>query len=452
MRQFFQNLQTMLDPNARFLHGSTMSHVIRMTLTGMLGLTFMFVVDLANLFWISRFGDEKMVAALGFAWNVQFFSISVGIGLMIGATALVSKAIGQGKREEARKFAIGCMATGVFIQAFIALLIVIFREQIVRFTGATGETALLAERFLMISVPTLPLMAIGMIGSAILRSEGDAYRAMFVTMSAGLVAMVADPILIIWFQLGLDGAAINTGLSRLVSTSIALMSVIKVHNLLARLNMSIIRLSIIPFLIIALPAILTQLSGPFASFLVTRAMAEFGDSAVAGLSVVNRLSVVAFGGIFSLSAAIGGIFGQNYGAQMYERIKSTYWNGIIFCFIYTLVAWLVLALCTEWIIEIFLLGPLGSDVVKSFNYLAAGGFLFSGLIFVSSSVFNNLGRPIYSTIMTWSRDGLVMFPAVIIGASIFGATGVVYGNALAAVAVGLPSCFFGWLFIRKLNH
>ena len=442
----------MLDPNARFLHGSTMSHVIRMTLTGMLGLTFMFVVDLANLFWISRFGDERMVAALGFAWNVQFFSISVGIGLMIGATALVSKAIGQGRREEARKFAIGCMATGVFIQAFIALLIVIFRAQIVRITGATGETALLAERFLMISVPTLPLMAIGMIGSAILRSEGDAYRAMFVTMSAGLVAMVADPILIIWFQLGLDGAAINTGLSRLVSTSIALMSVIKVHNLLARLNMSIIRLSIIPFLIIALPAILTQLSGPFASFLVTRAMAEFGDSAVAGLSVVNRLSVVAFGGIFSLSAAIGGIFGQNYGAQMYERIKSTYWNGIIFCFIYTLVAWLVLALCIEGIIEIFLLGPLGSDVVKSFNYLAAGGFLFSGLIFVSSSVFNNLGRPIYSTIMTWSRDGLVMFPAVIIGASIFGATGVVYGNALAAVAVGLPSCFFGWLFIRKLNH
>jgi len=54
--------------------------------------------------------------------------------------------------------------------------------------------------------------------------------------------------------------------------------------------------------------------------------------------------------------------------------------------------------------------------------------------------------------MTWSRDGLIMFPAVIIGASIFGATGVVYGNALAAVAVGLPSCFFGWLFIRKLNH
>ena len=442
----------MLDPNARFLHGSTMSHVTRMTITGMLGLTFMFVVDLANLFWISRLGDERMVAALGFAWNVQFFSISVGIGLMIGATALVSKAIGQGRREDARKFATGCILLGVCVQALVAILIVIFRSKIVAFTGATGETALLAERFLLISVPTLPLMAIGMIGSAILRSEGDAYRAMFVTMSAGLVAVIADPILIIWLEMGLDGAAINTGLSRLVSTSIAVWSVIRVHNLLGRLNLSIIKLVLVPFLIIAMPAILTQLSGPFASFIITRAIAEFGDSAVAGLSVVNRLTVVAFGGIFSLSAAIGGIFGQNFGAQMFDRVRSTYWNSIIFCFIYTLVAWLILAISTDWIIQIFLLGPLGSDVVKSFNYLAAGGFLFSGLLFVASSAFNNMGRPIYSTIMTWSRDGLVMFPAVIIGASMFGATGVVYGNAFSALFIGLPSCLFGWLFIRNLNR
>jgi Na+-driven multidrug efflux pump len=107
---------------------------------------------------------------------------------------------------------------------------------------------------------------------------------------------------------------------------------------------------------------------------------------------------------------------------------------------------------TEWIIQIFLLGPMGSDVVKSFNYLAAGGFLFSGLLFVSSSAFNNMGRPIYSTIMTWSRDGLIMVPAVIIGASMFGATGVVYGNAVSALIIGLPSCLFGWLFIRNLNR
>ena len=428
-----------------------MSHVIRMTITGMLGLTFMFVVDLANLFWISRLGDERLVAALGFAWNVQFFTIAVGIGIMIAATALVSKALGEGNKVEAKKFAMGCMSLGVGIQFILAIFIITFRSEIVKFTGASGQTAQLAERFLLISIPTLPLMALGMVGSAILRSEGDAYRSMFVTMSAGLVALIADPILIIWLELGLDGAAINTGLSRVASTSFALYSVIKVHNLLAKLTLSVIRSTLFPFLIIALPAILTQLSGPFASFVITKVIAEFGDSAVAGLSVVNRLTVVAFGGIFSLSGAIGGIFGQNYGAKMFFRVRSTYWNSIIFCVAYTLIAWLILILSTEWIIKLFLLGEIGSEVVRSFNYFAAGGFLFTGMIFVASSAFNNMGKPVYSTMMTWLRDGLVMLPAVFVGASMFGAIGVVYGNAFAALIIGLPSCFIGWLFIKKLN-
>ena len=343
------------------------------------------------------------------------------------------------------------MTLGVGIQFILAFFIISFRSEIVKFTGASGQTAQLAERFLLISIPTLPLMALGMVGSAILRSEGDAYRSMFVTMSAGLVALIADPILIIWLELGLDGAAINTGLSRVASTSFALYSVIKVHNLLAKLTLSVIRSTLFPFLIIALPAILTQLSGPFASFVITKVIAEFGDSAVAGLSVVNRLTVVAFGGIFSLSGAIGGIFGQNYGAKMFFRVRSTYWNSIIFCVAYTLIAWLILMLSTEWIIKLFLLGEIGSEVVRSFNYFAAGGFLFTGMIFVASSAFNNMGKPVYSTMMTWLRDGLVMLPAVLLGASMFGAIGVVYGNAIAALIVGLPSCFLGWLFIKKLN-
>ena len=80
-----------------------MGHVLRMTLSGTAGITFLFLVDAANLFWISWLGETKLVAAMGFAFAVQFFSISFGIGLMIAATALVSRSIGQRKREQARE-------------------------------------------------------------------------------------------------------------------------------------------------------------------------------------------------------------------------------------------------------------------------------------------------------------------------------------------------------------
>ena len=88
---------------ARFTEGSTMRHVVVMTLTGAHRASrFMFLIDAATLFWVSRLGEERLVAALGFAWTVIFFIISSGIGLAIAATALVSRALGEGAGERAR--------------------------------------------------------------------------------------------------------------------------------------------------------------------------------------------------------------------------------------------------------------------------------------------------------------------------------------------------------------
>jgi len=85
--------------DAKFTTGSTMRHVVVMTLASAIGLTFMFLIDAATLFWVSRLGDERLMAALGFAWTVQFFIISSGIGLAIATTTLVSRALGKARRR-----------------------------------------------------------------------------------------------------------------------------------------------------------------------------------------------------------------------------------------------------------------------------------------------------------------------------------------------------------------
>ena len=80
-----------------------MRHVAVMTTTGMIGLTFMFLIDAITLFWVSRLENESFMAAMGFAWTVQFFTISVGIAFMIATTALVSRSLGAENWEDARK-------------------------------------------------------------------------------------------------------------------------------------------------------------------------------------------------------------------------------------------------------------------------------------------------------------------------------------------------------------
>ena len=101
--------QTEGRPQGKFTTGSTMRHVVVMTLTGSLGLSFMFLVDFLALYWISRLQDEAMIAALGFGGTIQFFVISPAIGLMIAAVALVSRALGQGEPERARRIATASM-------------------------------------------------------------------------------------------------------------------------------------------------------------------------------------------------------------------------------------------------------------------------------------------------------------------------------------------------------
>ena len=434
----------------RFLTGSTMRHVMVMTLTGSIGLSFMFLVDVATLFWVSLLGSEQFVAALGFAWTVQSFTISSGIGLMIAAMALISRSVGQGNIELARRQASAAGLYTFVIQTLVAGIVVLFRREILAFAGAEGQTLEDAARFLLISVPSLPFMALGMVGSSVLRSIGDAWRSMFVTLSAGVVAMIVDPFLIFTLGLGLDGAAWGVVISRTLSVLLALFFVVKTHDMIGPLRRVDVTTMAKPFAAIAVPAVATQMSTPFGNYVLTMVIAAYGDGAVAGWAVVSRIAVLAFGGLFSLSGAIGGIVGQNFGAEQMDRVKSTYRDALVFCLAYTLVAWAILALLRNQLVALFNQGPLAGEVIVAFMLIGAGGYIFAGALFVANAAFNNLGRPIYSTLCNWLRDGVLMFPCTLVMGWWLAAPGVVYGQALAAIIVGSFAAIWGWVFVNRL--
>ena len=427
-----------------------MRHVVVMTLTGSLGLVFMFLVDVTTLFWVSWLGDEGLIAALGFGWTIQFFTISTGIGLMIASMALVSKSIGQGQLELARQQTTSAALYTFVFQLLTAAIVLVYRREILAFAGAEGQTLEDAALFLMISVPSLPFMALGMVGSAVLRSIGDAVRSMSVTMSAGLVAMVVDPLFILGFGWGFEGAAWGIVVSRTVSAILSVWFVVRVHDMVGPVSREALRNLFKPFLAIAIPAVMTQLSTPFGNYILTKVISAYGDAAVAGWAVVSRIAVLAFGGIFSLSGAIGGIIGQNFGAGQMDRVKQTYKDALIFCAIYTVLSWALLALLRNPVASLFGLEGLSRDVFLAFMLIGAGGYMFAGALFVSNAAFNNLGKPIYSTFCNWFRDGILIYPCCVLMGLWLAAPGVVYGQALAAVLAGSAAMIWGWRFVGRL--
>jgi Na+-driven multidrug efflux pump len=163
------------------------------------------------------------------------------------------------------------------------------------------------------------------------------------------------------------------------------------------------------------------------------------------------VSVVAFGSIFSLSGAVGGIFGQNYGAGLWARVRSTYRDALVFCGCYTIFAWAVLSLTANGIIAAFDLSAEGAEVYRTFGLIGSASFILLGGLFVSVSAFNTLGKPMRATFMTWLRDGVLMFPVALWMTSQLGATGAVYAQALVGSFVGVSAALWGWRFVAALG-
>ncbi|MGH1356330.1 MAG: MATE family efflux transporter [Thalassovita sp.] len=434
---------------AKFTTGSTMRHVVVMTLSGSLGLSFMFLVDFLALFWVSQLKNEALVAAIGFAGTIQFFVISISIGMMIAAVALVSRALGQGRRRRARRIATTAMIYGVSSQVVISIIVFFFRFPLLRLSGAEGEVLDAAASFLAISLPSLPLIAAGMMAGAILRSIGDALRSMLVTTSAGVFAMGLDPLFILYFDWGIEGAGAAIVLSRAAMAVFGFYWLLKTHDILAKPALPDLTLYLGAFATIAIPGIATQISTPVGNWILIRAMAEQGDSAVAGLGVVMRLTILSFGGIFALSGAIGGIIGQNAGAGLKDRVARAYVDSLKFCALYTVIIWVVLGLCSDLVSQVFGLSGDGAAVVRTFSLYAAGTFVFTGALFVANAAFNNLGKPFWSTMVNWSRDGLLMGPLAFVLGGMFGAAGVIMAQALANSIVGIGAGYWGWRYVRS---
>lgn len=263
--------------------------------------------------------------------------------------------------------------------------------------------------------------------------------------------MLVDPVLILWLGWGLDGAAIGLNFFRISLMLVGIYFAIVQMNLIAMPTLQSCRQVFRPYMWVALPAIATQMATPVGNYILTAVMAPFGDDAVAAWAVVGRLTVVVFGGIFALSGAIGGIFGQNFGAGAWERVRGTYRDAFGFCVCYTFVMWALLYAASPVVSALFGLRGQGADVLRAFTAVGVGGFLFVGALFVANAAFNALGKPGRATLLNWSKEAVLGWPAAMWLAGTFGASGVIYGQALASTFVGAIGCWWGWRFVSRLN-
>lgn len=434
---------------ATFVTGSLWRHVVEASLTASLGLMAIFLVDLLDMLFLSMLEDVEIVSAVGYSASILFFTTSLCIGLSIAMGALVSQSVGAGNLPRARRLMMNVFATSLLLGIGVGGLTWWWVPELVALLGATGREADLATLYLRIMIPSLPILALGIPAGAVLRAVGDHRRAMWATLLGGLVNAVLDPIFIFVFDGGIAGAAIASVIARFTVFGVGLFVIVRHHHLLCRFCWAEWAADLAKILGIAVPAILTNVATPISTAYVTAAMAPFGAEAVAGLSVISRLTPFAFGVVFAASGAIGPIIGQNYGAGLLGRVWDTLSHAYLFVFGVVAGIALVLLLGEAWVVQLFRAEGQAAALVGLFCSYLALTYAFAGATMIGNAAFNNLGYPHYSTLLNFGKATVGTVPFVYFGAAWLGAEGVLIGQACGHVLFGILSVVGSYLLLRQ---
>ena len=439
---------SMSTKTGKFVTGSVLSHIVVMTLSSGGGLLAIFLVDLADLYFISLLGKDALAAAVGYAGTLLFFFTSISIGLAIAMGALTARALGTGDEERSRRIAGSVAAIIVVLGVISTIVILAFADPLLRMLGATGVAHEYAVSFLTIAAFGTPFLMMGMAGGALLRSHGDARRAMTTTLSAALINAILDPLLIFTAGLGLEGAAIATVIARITLFIVAWRAIVVAHDGFARPTLSSLGEDARAVFGIAGPAMLTNVATPVGFAFVTRMIAEFGTQAVAGYAVIGRLTPFAFCLVFGLSGAVGPIIGQNFGAGQWARVRSAMMTATGFVALYVLVVSFALYIFREPITGAFNTTGEAEDLVLLFCGPLALAFFFNAVLFTTNAAFNNLERPLYSTLLNWGRHTIGTVPFAWVGAQLYGAEGVLIGQYAGGAIFAILSL---WLSLKLID-
>ncbi len=427
-----------------------MRHVLVMTGASTVGLFAMFGVDMVDMFFLTLLGEQELAAAVGFAGSLLFFLVAVSIGLQIAMGALVARSEGARRRDLAGRFCSSSLIFNTLVSIVICAVAWFYLRDLLALLGAADRTLDYAHSYASILLPSMPVMVLGMSAAAGVRAIGDARRSMWASLIGSGVNGVLDPLFIFVFGWGLEGAAWASVVARVAVLIVAWHALFVVHALPTKVTVAEFLADLKSISRIAVPAVLTNLATPIGASFVLISIAAFGDSAVAGAAIMGRITPVAFAAVFALSGAVGPIIGQNAGAGLYGRVRSTVVNAMSFGAAYVLLVWLGLWWSADLIVRAFSASDEAAQLILFYCHWLVPAFMFNGTLFIANASFNNLHYPHLATVFNFGKVTLGTIPAVYLGAQWFGARGVMAGEAVSSVVFGIFGLIAALALVRAL--
>ena len=398
--------------------------------------------------FVAKLGVDQL-AAITFTFPVVFLVFGVAMGLGQGASAVISKAYGEGDHDMVKRLTTDSIVLSLIAVAIFTSLGIIFFEEIFSVLGATQKLMPYISEYMMIWFSGIIFLVVPLIGNSAIRAIGDTKTPSMIMMIAVLVNLVLDPLLIFGYgifpQMGMAGAATATLVARFVTLIASFYFLTKKYDLLdfdlkhiARCGQSWKKI-----LEVGLPSALTNILIPIGISIIIKFVSDFGTEAVAAFGAASRVEMVTLAVFMALASVVGPFIGQNWGAKKPERIIQALKNAYQFAILWGIAMIALFYLGGQMIAEFIKDDPKVVEYMVMYFRISSLAIAFRGIIMMTSTSFNVLGKPKVSAFLSISQMFFIFIPLAIYMSNIFGIEGIFTAALVSAVIVSIISYF--WL-------
>lgn len=406
------------------------------------------IVDSA---FVGRYSSEAL-EAVSIAFAIQNLMIAVATGTGVGINAMLSRHLGEKKFNNANKTA----NTGIFLAFCSYIVFAVIGLTLIRpfYEMQSDIQAVIdyGEQYLMI----ITLCGFGffgeIVGERLLQATGKTFYSMITQGAGAIVNIILDPILIFGYfgapKMGVAGAALATVIGQCVAAVLAIIFNIKVNKEITLSFKSIVKPSLSEIkriYAIGVPSIIMTSITSVLTVGMNLILKQFSEDAITVYGVYFKLNSFVFMPVFGLNNGLVPILAYNYGAGKYDRIRKAIKLGTTSAVLYMLLGFVIFELMPGKLLAIFSAGDsLLAIGVVAFRIIAIS-FLFAGVDIIGGTVFQAIGNPLHSLIMSVMRQLVIILPAAYL-LSLLGTVDAVWWSYPLAEIVAFVLCI---IFMSK---
>ena len=384
------------------LHGPLFKKLLLFALPIMASGILQLLYNAADVIIVGRFAGKEALAAVGTSSTPTHLFVNVCIGIASGVGIVVAQNYGAKNIERVKQAVHTCVLLSLIVGVLLTIVGIACCGAILRFIDVPDDVFPLAYKYMFIYFLGLPANMLYNCAASTLRATGDTKRPLYILIISGLVNVVLNIILVKFFGMSVDGVAIATIVSQVLSAIMVVIVLIKSDDII-HLEISKVRLhmpTVQKIFAIGIPASIQSTFFTASNLIINSGVNSFGTAVIAGSAAASNIEGFTYVAMNSVSQTTMTFAGQNYGAGKFDRIAKIYNRCLLIVFFVGIVLGGGIYMLGNQLIGIYNSDPqvIAAGMVR-LTYICLP-YVFCGLVEVSSGILRGLGKVIGPTIIT----------------------------------------------------